>query len=226
MLTKTLIAAGLLIASLTSSWGADELFHANEFQLDIYGQFDFGSVDSHGVTLTTKHTDTNHVFVLDLRTRHVKIVFDEEGFITKLRKTRRVHFKGVSNNENGNQTAAGLLGGAWGGGVDLTYFFTRYLGMSLEGSLVDGDSAIHSVGGSLLLRVPIEFHNHTMGFAPYCFVGVGGQFDGTNAATGHVGGGIEFRFNARVAIFADGRYVADVTDLHYGLCRSGMRFVF
>jgi opacity protein-like surface antigen len=94
-----------------------------------------------------------------------------------------------------------FLGGdhAWGGGIDLKYFFRRYFGVGFEGfalagrgthlftddfgpSIADEEhygSHRHTVGGALAtftLRYPI----HCSRFAPYVWGGVGGVFGGIN----------------------------------------------
>jgi hypothetical protein len=84
---------------------------------------------------------------------------------------------------------------AWGGGIDLKYFFHRYFGVGIEGWAVDarrafvrdndGDPitfpnighnnrAVGAVLGTLTLRYPIPCTR----FAPYVFGGGGGIFGG------------------------------------------------
>jgi hypothetical protein len=86
---------------------------------------------------------------------------------------------------------------AWGGGVDVKYFFHRYFGVGVEGWMVDSrrafedvfidlnngifdfetrheSRAVGSVLGTLTLRYPIPCTR----FAPYLFAGGGGIFGG------------------------------------------------
>src|SRR5438874_3900145 len=86
---------------------------------------------------------------------------------------------------------------AWGGGVDLKYFFMRYIGVGIEGWAVDANqarqdifvdfsdnifqssvhrerNAIGAVLGTLTLRYPI----HCTRFSPYIFGGGGAIFGG------------------------------------------------
>jgi hypothetical protein len=88
---------------------------------------------------------------------------------------------------------------AWGGGIDLKYFFHRYFGVGIEGWAVDARSAFpdfafdfsenafdrgpsfthenHAIGavlGTFTLRYPI----HCSRFSPYVFAGGGGIFGG------------------------------------------------
>src|SRR6266487_5280107 len=86
---------------------------------------------------------------------------------------------------------------AWGGGIDLKYFFHRYFGVGIEGWAVDArqarqnifvdfsdgifsssvqheSNAIGAVLGTLTLRYPF----HCSRFSPYIFGGGGGIFGG------------------------------------------------
>jgi len=86
---------------------------------------------------------------------------------------------------------------AWGGGIDLKYFFMRYIGVGIEGWAVDArqarqdvfvdfsdgifsssvhheSNAIGSVLGTLTLRYPIPCTR----FSPYIFGGAGAIFGG------------------------------------------------
>jgi hypothetical protein len=84
---------------------------------------------------------------------------------------------------------------AWGGGLDLKYFFHRYFGIGIEGWVVDArrafedvtevgpaivvtkgneSRAVGAVLGTLTLRYPIPCTR----FAPYIFGGGGGIFGG------------------------------------------------
>jgi Outer membrane protein beta-barrel domain len=86
---------------------------------------------------------------------------------------------------------------AWGGGIDLKYFFHRYFGVGIEGWVVDArqarenifvdfsdeifqrtfthqNKAIASVLGTLTFRFPF----HCSRFSPYVWAGGGGVFGG------------------------------------------------
>jgi opacity protein-like surface antigen len=87
---------------------------------------------------------------------------------------------------------------AWGGGMDVKYFFRRYFGIGVEGFAIGARSSHavmdhppdnaneefiaahdHTVGGVLgtfTLRYPI----HCSRFSPYAWAGVGGVFGGYN----------------------------------------------
>ena len=113
---------------------------------------------------------------------------------------------------------------AWGGGVECGYFFTRYIGLGIEGDWLDAQSAISSVSGNVIGRYPIEYGNWA--WAPYVFIGGGGQFDSVNAGYSQSGVGVEFRFKSHWGIFSDARYVIHDSDLNYALIRAGIRFNF
>jgi len=141
-----------------------------------------------------------------------------------------------------------------GGGVALTMFFYRYVGVSVEGNwwkgfgersgivrgprpvrgsvrLVEKDVA-HQLTGNLILRYPIEFN--CFGFAPYIFGGGGGLFGNQNCGFWDLGAGGEFRITPQVGIFSDWRWnfvrgddrgsVKKRNDVR--TVRAGVRFVF
>jgi len=113
---------------------------------------------------------------------------------------------------------------AWGGGVEADYFFTKYFGLGVEGDWLAGHDAISSVSGNLIGRYPFEMGSWA--WAPYGFIGGGGQFDSQNAGYGQVGGGVEFRFRSHWGIFSDGRWVMHDDFINYALIRAGIRFNF
>lgn len=91
---------------------------------------------------------------------------------------------------------------AFGGGVDAKYFFARYLGVGIEGYILDADRTRVDQEGTIVLAVPPFFTGvksrtkdvHAVGaalgtftfryplpcsrFAPYAFIGGGGVFGG------------------------------------------------
>jgi hypothetical protein len=103
---------------------------------------------------------------------------------------------------------------AWGGGIDLKYFFHRYFGVGIEGWAVDAhreafdgitlsgtdvftsnDRLVGVVKGTVTLRFPI----HCSRFAPYIYGGAGAIF----------GGGEHLSFlvqSSRPGFFLDARY--------------------
>lgn len=58
---------------------------------------------------------------------------------------------------------------AWGGGVDLKYFWSRYFGAGVEGFILDSDNTSGAFLGTVTVRYPIGCTR----FAPYAFGGFG-----------------------------------------------------
>ncbi len=128
---------------------------------------------------------------------------------------------------------------AWGGGVGLSYFWTRNLGIGIDGdikrgyvntSVGFGKKSFQQYTGSLILRFPMEEH----ALAPYGFVG-GGATTETGAGTlasAHAGVGIEYRLVPnQIGLFADTRWTyygdrAGRGDQNNFQIRSGVRFIF
>src|SRR5881398_2850935 len=126
---------------------------------------------------------------------------------------------------------------AFGGGLDLKYFFHRYFGVGIEGWAVD------AVLGTLTLRYPIPCTR----FSPYLFGGAGGIFGGgekTNVvvndgiirteqtgsesrAIGQVGGGMEVRFTPHIGWVSDFSWnFVDGPKNNFGMVRTGVNFAF
>ncbi|MHA3770202.1 hypothetical protein ACXR0O_01535 [Verrucomicrobiota bacterium sgz303538] len=129
----------------------------------------------------------------------------------------------------------------WGGGIGLNYFFTRNIGLGVDGIWVYGKEnaaadpagdtdhkVFHNVTGSLIFRLPID----ELCLAPYLFVGGGFHVDGDQWGSGHAGVGLEYRIVPnKVGLFVDGRwtYFGDRYgrgDQNNFLAKAGLRFVF
>ncbi|MEI6322955.1 MAG: hypothetical protein WCP60_07640 [bacterium] len=114
-----------------------------------------------------------------------------------------------------------------GGGLGLSYFFTRYFGIGVDDTLGGLSSArgkvFDNLQGNLIARYPIESWH----LAPYAIAG-GGATWGNNKAqgNGNVGGGLEYRINRAVGLFVDSRYIYGNKGLNESLSRAGVRFVF
>jgi hypothetical protein len=72
----------------------------------------------------------------------------------------------------GDSNHSSLNDHAWGEGGDVKYFWSRYLGVGLEGFALAGDNTGGAVLGTFTVRYPIGCSR----FAPYVFGGVGGLF--------------------------------------------------
>jgi Outer membrane protein beta-barrel domain len=142
---------------------------------------------------------------------------------------------------NGPDHAGPIRDHAWGGGIGVTYFFTRYIGIGAEGLWEagqdnaasvgtghNGRTTFHNADGSLIFRLPIDQYC----IAPYGFVGGGAAMDSANWADVFVGVGVEYRVvPLKVGIFADGRWNYygdryDRGDQNDFTLRAGVRLVF
>ena len=113
--------------------------------------------------------------------------------------------------------------GNLGAGVGISYFITRYVGIGADAYTEStADSIVDSASANVIFRLPLG----QSGVAPYIFGGGGRQFDPTELWLGQFGGGLEYRFNHNVGVFADGRYVMADGTSNYGLFRLGLRLAF
>lgn len=118
----------------------------------------------------------------------------------------------------------------WGGGVNLDYFFSPFIGLQASASWADPgtDEVWHNYVLDLVARFPIE----SAYIAPYVFVGGGAILEDDANLLGRAGAGIEFRPTATFGIFTDWSYNFpgggggddDVED--YQMIRAGLKFGF
>jgi hypothetical protein len=101
-------------------------------------------------------------------------------------------------------TAQGNHDDGFGGGLGMNYFFLRNLGVGVDGSLRDADSALWTASVSLIVRFPIE--GDSLCLAPYILAGGGVQTNGSIDGAFHAGGGLEFRCPEGYGMFVEGRY--------------------
>jgi len=106
-----------------------------------------------------------------------------------------------------------------GGGVGANYFFIRYLGVGIDGDVTSNRGGLWDFTGKLIARYPIEMGHFCI--APYAFAGGGLQTDGATVGAWMVGGGLEWRANPRLGIFAEGRYTWTGGSEHEGGGREG-----
>jgi len=116
---------------------------------------------------------------------------------------------------------------AWGGGLVVNYFFTKFVGLGAEQDVVGrkGESAEWATVGNLFLRYPIC----SLNLAPYAMAGGGAAYGaGRNGhGFGHVGGGIEYRATDHIGLFSDARWIFSSEEPKSGvLGRAGVRFAF
>ncbi|MDQ3117053.1 MAG: porin family protein [Verrucomicrobiota bacterium] len=132
---------------------------------------------------------------------------------------------------------------ALGGGIDVNYMFSRYLGVGLEGYGLAADDAIGQASGNLIFRYPIPGTR----FAPYGFAGGGVIFNGSRVeelvdrgqnigsirrnadieGMGQFGAGFEIRLTPNVGVIHDFSWnVVNGERNDFGMVRSGVRFAF
>ena len=119
--------------------------------------------------------------------------------------------------------------GAFGGGLGVSYFLTKYFGVGIDNSLggtVGGNGTsgvLDNLQGNLIARYPIE----SLNLAPYALVGGGATWANAGSqGNGNVGGGAEYRINRTIGLFGDYRWLYGSRSLSENLFRAGVRFVF
>jgi outer membrane protein W len=110
---------------------------------------------------------------------------------------------------------------AWGPGVAGNYFFTENLGIGAE-TYADAFESPYLLNILGTFRWPIP----SLSMAPYGIAGVGRQWDHAAQWLGHIGAGVEYRFNAKTGTFLDIRRVFAANSPDYTLVRFGVRLAF
>jgi hypothetical protein len=152
---------------------------------------------------------------------------------------------GAYSDGNALDHAGPLQDHGWGGGVGINYFFTRMLGVGVDGMGLYGrenrqhdgrggslsrqkHTTTYAATGSIILRFPMD----SACIAPYVYVGGGYTTDGDEWASAHGGLGLEYRVVPnRIGLFVDARFTyygdrygnGDQNNL---LGKAGVRFVF
>jgi hypothetical protein len=114
-----------------------------------------------------------------------------------------------------------LSGGHLGVGAGINHFFSSYFGAGAELGAEGIDWPNH-VNASFIVRYPLE----KWSLAPYGFVGFGREFHDTPQWMFHLGGGVDYRLNAKAGMFADVRLTAADVSADSVLWRFGVRFGF
>jgi len=144
---------------------------------------------------------------------------------------------------------------AGGGGVEVSWFFTRYFGVAIEGDFLAGNPYVTELSGQFIARYPFEFApkpatgyskddkavrpptggkdykdtevaTPTWGIAPYVLVGGGSQWDGRAVGLFDVGGGAELRFAKHWGVFSDVRWYFRDSSQHFTAVRAGVDYQF
>lgn len=113
---------------------------------------------------------------------------------------------------------------AWGPGVGVNYFFSRYFGVGAD-TYADAFEVPYLLNASALARYPLGDIA-----APYAFTGFGRQWEHAAQWTGHLGGGIEARIpfilKETSSAFVDIRQVFAAETHDYTVIRFGFRLRF
>jgi hypothetical protein len=135
-----------------------EFFRTNEWDLSIWGTFAFSANQGRN------NVPNDDPFTPDL---------DPEIVVGTLGSTTHPEPQGLNPNERVNLGPVSrntFLGAdnAWGGGVDVKYFFSKYFGVGVEGFVVNAETQL--AGGGLATFTA----RYPMGrFAPYSWIGAG-----------------------------------------------------
>lgn len=117
-----------------------------------------------------------------------------------------------------------IRGGATGVSGGVSYFPKRNFGLGFETGVVDvdhiADHVLDYTTFTGIARLPIGH------FAPSVSFGIGRNFnEGLNYV--HLGVGVEWRFNQRLAAFGDGRFIfREQKSNDNVMLRAGLRFAF
>ena len=110
---------------------------------------------------------------------------------------------------------------AWGTAVGFNYFFTENFGAGAD-TYFDAFTLPYLLNADGIFRYPI----HRTKLAPYGFAGFGRQWTHAAQWLGHVGAGMEYRFQPKMGAFLDVRAVFPSETKDYAVLRFGFRFVF
>ena len=113
----------------------------------------------------------------------------------------------------------------FGGGIGLSYFFTKYIGIGIDDTLtsLNGNGKTYdSAQADISARLPLD----SIHLAPYALVGGGATWGTRSQGNGNVGVGLDYRINRTVGIFADSRYLYGNNGLNETLTRAGLRLAF
>ena len=121
-------------------------------------------------------------------------------------------------------TQGGGLGDGFGGGLGVSCFFQRYLGVGVDANVASVSDTLWTFSASLIARYPLELGS--LCIAPYILGGGGVQTDGTTAGTVHAGGGLEWRATPSFGVYGEGRYTWAGSNDDNARVSLGVRFVF
>jgi hypothetical protein len=117
-----------------------------------------------------------------------------------------------------SKNVAGIQDGFGGAGAEARFFFTRSLGLGLEGDWLQG---AHGAVGSTMTTFTARLIKDANAF--YAFGGFGVQFDEHHTQSiGKLGLGVEHRLPAGIGLFADGAWLFGANE-NAAVFRAGAR---
>lgn len=201
-----------------------ELFRAGEINFDFYftgawGDGECSMTETREVTHTRRRSES---FIEQIFTT----VFDpqREENITTVQEFEREREREEEVVRHETFTRSTGFTEAYGLGLATSYFFTRNVGCGLEADWMGGSGDdFYAIRKLVIVRFPIE----NSGFAPYTFIGLGGQFgpDEDDFIT-FLGGGVIKRFVPEFGLFVDARGVTDWDCKLYVQVRTGFQLTF
>jgi hypothetical protein len=154
---------------------------------------------------------------------------DKSIIYEDVKPRKKVHYKFNANEWNADvfavavfQDDSGTYPDGAGGGLGLSYFFTRFFGAGIDAYGWSGNEGAAAASGNLIARLPIE----SWSLAPYVFGGITGGIAPETSAGGHGGAGLEWRITDKWGLFGDSRFVSTDTLNDFVVSRLGLRLVF
>jgi hypothetical protein len=227
------------------------LFNANEFDFSFSGEFATGDIHlgtyqkpvyrSHNVAAPGTPPGPTSVITIAL-----KRAFRASVALKPLTATGTVTSGDPSVTTRRIVQPTQVEHNAGGGSIEAAWFFTRYLGIAVEGDFLGGNPFTTQLSGQFIMRYPFEFGarpaagyskdakdfktvtptSPTWGIAPYVLFGGGSQWDGRAVGLADVGGGVELRFVQHWGVFTDARWFFRDGAQHFTAIRAGVAYQF
>jgi len=149
--------------------GNGSLFSPGEVDASGFGVWESGHIDSNTQTSTVTTTHSVNVLAPGTVTPPGGIITVAERprpafrFATSLKPLAATPAAAaptdpvVTTKVRHTVTTNHVTHDAGGGGVQLAYFFSQYVGVAIEGDFLGGDSSVSQLSGQLILRYPFEF---------------------------------------------------------------------
>ena len=187
-MNNSILRAGICALVFTMARGAmadsDTVFPAHEFSIYVYGETGNGSVDTSGGGQKEEYgtkTVTSEVLSPAVPTppSGVITVAEKPGF-----KAGAVGIRPLQTPPTTTTTTVGDVtttttktekrtehlvpsghteDSTGGGGIEAAWFFSRYVGVAIEGDFLGGETFVSQLTGQLILRYPFDFGRKPIG---------------------------------------------------------------